>query len=180
MLKRPVIESKYVDKIREIHYLGNRDDLTEEQASAFLAKGHDKLYSDKIENDELGNDELGNNVLNNGHIFQILPTHIDKPIGADSIEAEFIGSNSNEVDSSEDSKFEVVGWINWTQEFPYDFLLRQIQTNKHFVATLKGRTDGWPLFAIQDGKPTCSRSRMGSDWSCRMCVKYFGITCKGR
>ncbi|AGA69114.1 hypothetical protein Desdi_1623 [Desulfitobacterium dichloroeliminans LMG P-21439] len=96
MLKRPVIESKYVDKTREIVYCGSRDDMTEEQASAFLSKGHDKLKNANLENDN-----LDDYVINNG-----------------------------------------------------------------------------PLFAIQNEKPTCSRTRMGSDWNCRLCVKYFGTTCK--
>lgn len=85
-----------------------------------------------------------------------------------------------EIATLQSNEFEVVGWMERTADCPYDFILFDSKKEEYFVSTLKGRSDGWPLFAIQDGKPTCSRTRMGSSWNCRLCAKYFGEVCKGR
>lgn len=151
MLKKPRIEGKYLNDIIEIRYFGADDEI-----------GQDEI------------DEIDNITTNNGYVFKVLRTDrtdIDEDSLLKVIE-------KPKVDVIEDHMFEVVGWVNRAPDFPYDFLLRDLQTEKHFAATLHGRSDGWPLFAIQNEKPTCSRSRMGSDWNCRMCVKYFGTTCK--
>lgn len=154
MLKRPIIEGRYVNEIIEVRYLGTDDEI---MAKDKITKEQDKCLNLK---DQDNLDTKNHIIANNGHVFQVLSNEDPK------------------VEVIEDRTFEVIGWINKTSEFPYDFLLRDLQTEKYFAATLHGRSDGWPLFAIQNEKPTCSRTGMGSDWNCRMCVKYFGTTCK--
>lgn len=99
-----------------------------------------------------------NVVTNNSHCFKVL-SHKD---------SEF----------PESSEFGVIGWIERTVNMPYDFILADVGSGKHYIANLHGRSDGWPLFAMQNGRPTCSRTRLGSKWNCRLCVKYFGTVCK--
>jgi len=83
-------------------------------------------------------------------------------------------------EAPQSEEVEVVGWIDRTADCPFDFILLDSGTGKYYLANLKGRTDGWPLFAIQKDQPTCARSGMGSQWNCRLCAKYFGEVCKGR
>lgn len=84
------------------------------------------------------------------------------------------------TETLQNDEFQVVGWVDRTSDCPYDFILFDAKNEKYYLANLTGRSDGWPLFAIQKGRLTCSRSRMGSQWNCRLCVKYFGEVCKGR
>lgn len=80
----------------------------------------------------------------------------------------------------EAEEYEVLGWVKRTAENPYDFILYDREHDKHYLAQLQGRTDGWPLFSVQPEGYTCARSKMGSDWNCLLCVKYFGTVCKAR
>ncbi|MDA8227098.1 MAG: hypothetical protein M0T74_05235 [Desulfitobacterium hafniense] len=131
----------------------------------------DREYIDSLrEIRYLGRDEerIGSNVLeadskniieNRGHRFEII---------------------SEEKKFPQEENYEVVGWIERTLDCLYDFIILDLQKKKYYLANLHGRSDGWPLFAMQNNKPTCSRSRMGSEWNCRLCVKYFNTVCEGR
>ncbi|AHF08488.1 hypothetical protein [Desulfitobacterium metallireducens] len=88
---------------------------------------------------------------------------------------------SSELNSNLGAKeYEVVGWIERTEEIPFDFIIYDRKQSKHYLARLHGRKDGWPLFSVQPEGYTCARSQMGSDWNCLMCIKYFGTVCKAR
>ncbi len=75
-------------------------------------------------------------------------------------------------------RYEVVGRIEQTDDCPYDFILKDLKTEQFYLAILGRRSDGWPLFSVQDEGYICARSRMGSEWNCRFCYKYFGESCK--
>ncbi|HVJ48517.1 hypothetical protein [Desulfitobacterium sp.] len=139
MLKHPIINKDYIDKLQEIRYLG------------------------EVQENELArNSEQDKSmIINHGHCMQILTLN---------------DCNLNSLSA----EYEVIGWIERTEEIPYDFILHDPVQQKHYIALLHGRTDDWPLFSVQPEGYTCARSKMGSDWNCRLCVKYFGTVCIGR
>jgi hypothetical protein len=152
MARRAVIEKEYIRSMREIYYYG--EDISDSQVMLLpQGQGQKNLESYNQTNREV--------ITNRGYMFSLLDEEI-------------------KVETLKNEKFEVIGWLDRTVECPFDFILTEPLTNKFYLAKLKGRTDGWPLFAIQNGQPTCSRSRMGSQWNCTLCVKYFGEVCKGR
>jgi len=144
MLRRPIIEKKYIRDSREIIYYGH------EEESPVIIESLDRPLLDKN----------GNSMTNRGHQYQLL--------------------DDAGPETPQSEEVEVVGWIGRTLDCPFDFILHDSGTVKYYLANLKGRTDGWPLFAIQKDQPTCARSGMGSQWNCRLCAKYFGEVCKGR
>lgn len=100
-------------------------------------------------------------IINRGYRFQLLATsEINSDLGA--------------------KEYEVIGWIKRTEEIPFDFIIYDGEHSKHYLARLHGRKDEWPLLSVQPEGYTCARSKMGSDWNCLMCVKYFGTVCKAR
>lgn len=139
MLKRPIIQKEYIDKLQEIRYLGEAQERESAQDS-----------------------QLKKYIINNhGHQFQILTLN-------------------NSTLSSWSEKYEVIGWVERTDKILYDFILYDPEQGNHYLALLHGRTDGWPLFSVQPEGYTCARSKMGSEWNCRLCITYFGTVCKGR
>lgn len=112
----------------------------------------------KIDQESLNEDSI---IANHGHHFQLL------------------ASNEESLNlTSED--YEVIGWIEKTEENPFDFIIYDREQNVHYLAQLHGRNDGWPLFSVQPEGYVCARSKMGSEWSCLKCIKYFGTVCKAR
>lgn len=139
MLKHPIIQNDYIDKLQEIRYLGE----VQERETAL---------DSPLEKDI---------ITNHGHRFQI-------------------STLNNTTVNSQSQEYEVIGWIERTEEISYDFILCDSEQKKYYLALLHGRTDGWPLFSVQPEGYTCARSKMGSDWNCRLCSTYFGTVCKAR
>jgi hypothetical protein len=123
----------------------------------------DKQYVKRlIEIDYLGESDTTadtDGLQNHGHRFRFLKqTEEKKPLISDTLE--------------------VVGWIEQTIDCPYDFIVKDSIANRYYLAVLGQREDGWPLFSVQNEGYICARSRMGSEWNCRYCYKFFGETCK--
>lgn len=129
----------------------------------YIAKVQTIKYLGEAQDLKIDQESLDDNLIifNHGYRFQLL-------------------TSSEESSNLTSKEYEVIGWIEKTEEIPFDFIIYDSEHTIYYLAQLYGRNDGWPLFSVQPEGYVCARSMMGSEWSCLKCIKHFGTTCKAR